>query len=298
MAEESAVATSSVRDVPDTVRPYLDHVFLTVNEETLDAITGCDFLVNEEFGRYRVKEATSTLIGPYRTANVAGESTFIEFFPDHSPPFPGTRLGLVFSFDRPGSSPVARQRLTELAATPVSHELVRRMVEGHDEPQPWYHLLRPDFGPDSPFTLFLSEITPEYFARLGAQPGPGGTQDRAAYLAAAMKAAQAPEHYLHDVVSVTLRLRPDRAKALLATLETLGYQVDDTLAHGPDVDIEVVIDDSEAEGLLGVRLRLTRSSPQIHVLGDSTLRLSPGGADDTTAVWDFTPTAEVGLWHG
>jgi len=279
-----------------TAAPLLDHVFLTVSEPTLDAITGCGFLTKEEFGRFRIKEATSTLIGPYRTANVAGISTFVEFFPDSSPPLESVRVGMVLSFSRPGTSARVQRRLTE-AGFAFHHELVRRTVEGADEPQPWYHLVRPDLGPDSPFTLFLSEITPEYFARLGALPGPGGTQDRAAYLAAAMRAEQQPEHQLVDVVGVTVQLDQARAELLSRILQLLGYTAHGDRLVGPGVTVVITAGDGP-ERLRSLRLRLRRAEPRHFELGDSTLRLSPDGDNDPFAEWVFHGSGQNGLRHG
>ena len=297
-----ACSTSAVEDslVLSSVSPHLDHVFLTVDAKTYDDVVNCHFLKTELFGRFRIKTANSTLIGPYSTANVAGESTFVELFPDSAPPFEGIELGIVMSFDRVGESMVARHRLSEREIVPLHYELVRRTVDGDAEPQPWYHLLRPDFGEGSPFTLFLSEITPEYFARLGARPGPDGTQDRAAYLAAAMKAAQTPDHYLLDIAGVELRLRPDRARTLGETLKALGYQ--DLSAtngaasgtqrlRGPEAEIRIEADDQAAEGLLALDLAMTRPYPEPRcqfVFGQSsTLILSPDGHEDCSAIWQF-----------
>lgn len=275
----------------EDIRPHLDHVFLTVDLGTVKEIAGTDFLSSERFGRFRMKNATSTLIGPYRTANVAGRNTFIEFFPEDAPPFEGVRVGMVLSFDKVGESARAHERLTKLDV-PVRHELVRRVVEGHDEPQPWYNLLRPDFGENSPFTLFLSEITPEYFDRLGAHRSLDGSQSREAYLAAAMKAPHLDAHLFDDLRRVTLRLRPARAEQLRRLLVALGYQSSSgnpLHLRGPDADIEVVAEDHGPEGVVELGLLLARpytASPRIYQFGSkSQLSLSPAG--EAGAVWQF-----------
>jgi Family of unknown function (DUF5829) len=287
----------------EDICPHLDHVFLTVDLGAIKEMVGTEFLTSERFGRFRIKNATSTLIGPYRTANVAGRNTFIEFFPEDAPPFAGVRVGMVLSFDKVGQSPRAHERLTKLGV-PVQHELVRRSIDGHDEPQPWYHLLRPDFGADSPFTLFLSEITPEYFDRLGARRSPDGRQSREAYLAAAMKAPQLSAHCFDDLRHVVLRLRPARAEQLRKVLAALGYRSlpDNPLRlEGPGASIELVADDHAPEGLLELGLSLTRphiDPPRVYQFGSgSQLSLSPNG--EANAVWRFAgPTLQqVGELH-
>lgn len=279
----------------DDVRPRLDHIFLTVDAGTFLELQGTPLLSEERLGRYRLKNATSTLIGPYRTVNIAGRNTFIEFFPDNAPPFPGVRLGIVMSFERPGQSAIA-QDLFRQQGIPFRYELVRRAVEGAAEPQPWYHLVRPDFGADSPFTLFLSEITPEYFDRIGAQRALDGRQTREAYLAAAMKASQSGEQYFDDLRRVTLALSAERAERLRAVLGPLGYAckvAPDRLAlESFDATLNVVTcHPGEAEGLCQLDLSLTRQfAPQPHVLhfGSRTLlELSPNG--EASARWTFAP---------
>jgi hypothetical protein len=279
----------------DDVRPRLDHVFLTVDAGTFLELQGTPLLSEERLGRYRIKNATSTLIGPYRTVNISGRSTFIEFFPDNAPPFPGVRLGIVMSFERPGHSARAQEMFRQLGI-PFRHELVRRAVEGAAEPQPWYHLVRPDFGDDSPFTLFLSEITPEYYDRIGAQRTQDGRQTREAYLAAAMRAPQSSEHYFDDVRRVTLALGAERAERLRAVLGALGYACQaapDRLAlEGYDATLDVrTCSPGDAEGLRELELSLTRpfaSQPhKLHFGSRTSLELSPDG--EATARWTFAP---------
>lgn len=279
----------------NSVKAHFNHIFLTIDPKTHHDIAECPLFAKEIFGRFRIKETTSTLAGFYRTSNVMGESTFVEFFPDSAPPLEGVRLGLVLSFDRSGEWPIAREALIEQGATPVSYELVRRMVPGEEEPQPWYHHMRPDFGHASPFTLFLSEVTPEYFRRIGATPGPDGLQDRSAYLAAACKAVQKPGHYLQDITGAKIRLRPNRAAALAATLRPLGYQEGGngvgTRLQGPNFDLEIVAEEEQREGLLELRLEMKRPYPEpcyrLTFGNSSTLVLSPGGENDKNAVWQF-----------
>lgn len=279
----------------DNLCPYLDHVFFTVDAETFRELEVDPLLTEERLGRYRIKNATSTLIGPYRTVNISGRSTFIEFFPDNAPPFPGVRLGIVMSFERPGHSARA-QAMFRQQGIPFRHELVRRAVEGAAEPQPWYHLVLPDFGDDSSFTLFLSEITPEYYDRIGAQRTPDGRQTREAYLAAAMRAPQTVEQYFDDVRRVTLALGAERAECLRAVLGTLGYTCqaspDRMALEGCGATLEVdTCSPGDAEGLRQLELSLTRPfapQPQVLHFGSRTsLELSPDG--EASARWTFAP---------
>lgn len=278
------------------IRPHLDHVFVTVGTDVLTSVSDNKFLSDGGFGRYFVKNATSTLLGPYRTTNVAGRNTCIELFSEEAPPFPNVRVGVVMSFDHVGESPQARARLDKLGVT-YHHELIRRKVAGHDDPQPWYHLVRPDFGEHSRFTLFLSEITPEYFDRLGATRGPGGAQDRHAYLDAALKAPHLPGHNFEDIQRVVLEMLPARAERLATILTTLGYRAERHGAlhlFGPDVELEIHPVPEGHDRLVELGLRLARphtGSPKLHQLGASSrLSLSPAG--EAYAVWRFGMTGD------
>jgi hypothetical protein len=281
---------------PD-IRPHLDHVFVTVGSDVLTSVCDDKFLADGAFSRFLVKNATSTLLGPYRTTNIVGRNTCVELFPEGAPPFPGIRVGVVMSFDHAGESLQARARLDKLGVS-YHHELVRRKVAGHDDPQPWYHLVRPDFGEHSGFTLFLSEVTPEYFDRVGAIRGPDGAHDRHAYLDAVLKAPHLPSHSFEDIRRVVLELHPARAELLATILTTLGYRAERREAlhlSGPDVELEIRQVPQGHDRLVELGLELGRpytELPRIHdFAGASRLSLSPAGRAD--AVWSFRAAAGV-----
>lgn len=280
---------SALRDL----RPHLDHVFVTVDAAALGAISEDKFFADSVFGRFFVKNAVSTLLGPYRTSNVVGRNTCVELFSQDAPPFPNVRVGVVMSFDHVGESPEARARLDRIGV-PYHHELIRRQVAGHDEPQPWYHLVRPDFGEHSGFTLFLSEITPEYFDRLGATRGEGGAQDRHAYLDAALKKPHLPSHNFEDIRRVVLSMSDEGTARLAAILTELGYRAERRAAavhlYGPDVELEVRPGAARgADRLIELGLGLRQPHPagaEVHPLGGaSQIALSPAG--EAAAIWSF-----------
>jgi len=277
--------------------PHLDHVFLTVDSETMDDILADKVLNDAAFCRFKVKKATSTLLGPYETANVLGESTFVEFFPHEKPPFPNISLGIVLSFDTPGEAADAAMQLVQDGGVGFEYELNRREIPGYDRPQEWYRLLRPDLGENSPITVFLSEITESYFDILGASRNEKGEQPRGAYLDAAVGEPHRPEQMFRNISEVTLRLGTGRTKTLTRLLTTLGYEKSEdaefTILRGPEATVKVVTDDDLREGLLKLRLELLHASPdqgQVLAFGsDSQLTLSPDGLNDPTAIWTFVP---------
>jgi|GEM_PF-2473281 len=280
----------------DRFTPHLDHVFLTVDPKTMDDILACELLRDDAFSRFRVKQATSTLLGPYETANILGESTFVEFFPAKKPPFPGVTIGIVLSFDRPGEAASAGMELVRDGGVGFDFELNRREVKGYDDPQEWYRLLRPKLGDNSPITLFLSEITESYFDILGAPRDAQGQQPRSAYLDAAAGEPHRADQLFRNISHVTLRLKEERAATLARALRTLGYQQahGDLVLTGPEATITILTDDTQPEGLTKLELDLLRpfSTPG-HVLrfgSGSVLTFSINGADDPTAIWEFVPS--------
>jgi hypothetical protein len=279
------------------IRPHLDHVFITVAGEVLTAISDNRFLADGQFGRFFVKNATSTLLGPYRTMNLLGRNTGIELFSEDAPPFPDVRVGVVMSFDHPGESLRARAQLDQRGVK-YHHELVRRTVPDQREPVPWYHLVRPDFGERSGFTLFLSEVTAECFELIGAKRGADGAHERHAYLDAVVKAPHQPTHNFEDIERVVLELDPAQAELLATILTALGYRAENRGAlqlSGPEAEIEIRRV-PQARGRLvelGLRLRAPHTeTPSVHSFGSaSQLALSPDGR--ASAVWRFDPTGDA-----
>lgn len=275
------------------IRPHIDHVFVTVNRAVIDNMVSVPFISESVFGRYFEKNAVSTLLGPYQTFNVTGRNTCVELFDAEKAPFPGVRVGVVMSFDHVGESPVAQERLEALGVS-CHAEQIRRQVPGHDEPQPWYRLLRPDFGEGSAFTLFLSEIRPEYFDRLGAKRGENGAQDREAYLEAALKRPHLPEHNFEDIVGVGLRMRPEQARLLERILVALGYEAKagptGVRLVGPDVHIDVEAAADEPEALVSLELALARphdGEPTYEFGQACSLSFGQATGESPTALWRF-----------
>lgn len=259
----------------DGVTTRIDHAVVMLDGRAYRAVLDSEFL--RGFGTVRAKESQSSLAGRYTGAAVIGHSTLVELFDVSAPPLPGVTGGLVLSLEEPGSSEVARA-LLRAAGVDYTHELVRRAVDGEDRMRPWYHLVRPDLGPDNPFLLMINEVTEDYYRFIGAVPGPAGELTRRGYLAARLSAGPAPEQRMVDVTEVTLRLRPERAERLDAVLTALGY------APGPELTVSV--EHGEPEGVLSVGMTVTPGVDAEERFGDTSALVLRDGS----ACWRFMPT--------
>jgi hypothetical protein len=269
------------------VMPLPDHVMVLLDDETYRDVTACDFL-SARFARVQPKAADSSLAGQYSTLGLAGTSTLLELF---CGAVPGPRRytgGLVFSFERPGAVPDARRTLRDAAGIEAHYQLVERADPGSRERRPWYHLLAPDLGADTTLLVMLNQVTPEYYAGLGATAGPDGELLRHEYLSAVLRGAPDGERMLGDLVGVTVRLRPAHAQRLLAALVALGYRSQAGALYGPSFRVTLDPDVSAPEGVTGLLMALGNPPAEREELRfgkGSRLVLDPGG----TATWTFVP---------
>lgn len=283
--------------------PQLDHVFVTVDAKTLKGINECQFLVEEELGRFLIRDAESTLLGRYEPTRVFGKNTLVEIFPNAfggNDTFKGVSAGVIFSFDRVGQTEVARQRLTDCGIS-FEGELVERIVRsasGQTDHLPWYVFTRPNMGEKSTAALFFHELTPAYFARIGAKCDAEGRQNRSDHFDAALKRPHSPNHLMQDIVGVTIRLARRHIDHAAGILTAFGYSksVDGDVVslRGPTGEIKFVADDS-APGAVELKIRLSRPMPgrRFEFSPSSSLVLSPLGADDHFATWTFVPPASA-----
>jgi Family of unknown function (DUF5829) len=253
--------------------PPLYRVSVVLDEPAYRDVAGSPFL-GAEFGRLS-RRGTGI--------RIAGENTVVELLPAGTAAVRGQSAGLVLSYETPGSISAARARLDDRGASPLRSELVSRAVTGVAEPQPWYHMVQPELDTHSPVRLVIAEAAPECFAALGAGTD-GGRLTRRAYLDAVLGRPRI-DLVLRDLAEVTVRLRADRARRLVATLEALGYagtgSPDGRWLTGPDTRIRVVVDEAEPEGVLAIGLRLSRPYPHPHRFGESSVL--------TGEAWTFQP---------
>jgi len=289
MANESAA-------VGPRPTPRIDHVMILLDAVAYDDVAASGFL-GDRFARIKRKEADSSIAGSYATLGVAGDNSLVELFRAGAPGTAAMTGGLVFSFEEPGSHPVARS-LLDADGVAYHADLVRRTVEGMAEQQPWYHLISVDLGRPSPLLLFLNEVTPEYFESLGAAREPGGAMRRADYLDAVLGEPANGKKLLRDITGVSLTVRTDRANRIAAALAAVGYTDTGHPAarelRGPGLDLRLTVDESADERVTEIRIDLVPglrgpdTPAELRFGRTSRLVIEP----DDTARWIFAPAGQ------
>jgi Family of unknown function (DUF5829) len=275
--------------------PRLDHVMVLLDRTAYQAVQA-DSFVSERFARLKRKEADSSAAGQYATLGVAGENTLVELFGDQvgggSSPLTG---GLVFSFEEPGSSAAAKALLDATGTVACQYDLVTRAQAGGGQQQPWYHLINVDLGASSPLLLFLNEVTPQYFAAIGARPTAQGMMRRRDYLDATLGKPTDDAYLMRDISGVTALVDRQRAQRIADALLAFGYECkhgDDSLElYGPDLVLRLQYTESAVDHIAEIEIQLT-PDPAVGLLAsDVTFGESSrlAFASDGKARWTFSP---------
>jgi hypothetical protein len=258
-----------IRTGTATVR--LDRVVVMLDRTTYEAALNSEFLPT--FGRFTAGNSGTALPGSPPGAALVGRNTVVELL-DAGSATPGMAGGMAMSLGEPGSERIARDRLRD-AGVPFSHELVRTQMDEPGTP-PCHHVIRPDLGPDNPFLLMITEVTPEYYGHIGAVPGPDGDLTRSGYLDARLGYGPKPHHRMGDVIEIIYQLRPDRAERFGSVLGAL---------HGPDSHFSVTVQTGELEGVLAVTMTVSPGPDIVERIGDTSVLTVRGDI----ARWRFKP---------
>ncbi len=291
MASHSGSPKGSQKGSSNLPMAYLDHTVVMLDDQAHQELLASE-LVRQQLGRFKIKTATSSLANTYESAGLAGARTLMEFFHVAAPPLPSLVGAVVLSFPQPGSLQKIRPLLETRLEHGIDYQMVTRTLVEDEEPRPWYQLIRPNLGENSPFLLMLAEVTADYFEHLGASSGPGGELHRHNYLTAALGSDHRPDYYLGDVSEVTINLEAQRAEILGTALVTLGYTAESNgvgiCYRGPDITLRVVSSTTLREGIIAIATSLQRpkAAPIDYRFGTTT-KLSFGSPN--TGVWSFEP---------
>jgi Family of unknown function (DUF5829) len=274
----------------DTV--YLNHFFLTLDEESYNAIQSSPFLRGEfaPFEQRTTVRRDMTYTGSY----FYGAHTYFEFFEA------GSGLGravgasgVAFGVEATGASLRLKPRLAAALAVPVAVNPITRRVGDRDvdwfymttaeDPQPssllqtWVMEYREGFlndwyGELKPATrgITRAEILERYAARIGEDE-------------------TRRQKLLENVTEITLALPEAERGRLLKLCEAFGYQVTAEAGRsrclGPQVTFNFVTPANDRRGITAVKfsLRHAKQGEKTYRFGKTALQFN----DDRTAVWTF-----------
>lgn len=282
------------------IHPHFDHVFVTVSEDTLKLINGCEFLNLEKLGRFAIRTSDSSLLGSYMPSRVYGRTNLVEIFPvkfGGNDKFIDYLGGIVLTFGNPGDMTRAREQLRS-AGIDYSGELVERVtpdVNGGQNQILRYHFTSPNLGGGNPIAIFLHEIEPPVRTDASAPPVIAGRPDRTTRFDASLCRKHTGDQAMEDIIGARIWLHPDRIACAAGLLATLGCEARTSSAGlrvtGIGVEIDFLADDTRQEGTIEFTMRLSKPHPGLSFDfgADSSLVLSPSGADDLSATWIFFP---------
>ena len=279
---------------------HFDHVFVTVSADTLKLINDCEFLNREKLGRFAIRASESSLLGSYMPSRVYGRTNLVEIFPDKfggNDKFIEHLGGIVLTLGNPGDMVQGRERLRS-AGVDFSGELVERVtpdVNGGPSQTLRYHFTRPDMGAGSPIAVFLHEIEPPVRTDASVPPSSVSRPDRMTRFDASLGRKHTADQAMEDITGVTVWLHHDRIARAAALLATLGCETRALPAGfhvtGINAELKFLADNMHQEGTVELKMKLSRPyTGLVFDFGtDSSLVLSPSGADDLSAKWIFFP---------
>ncbi|MBM3295009.1 MAG: hypothetical protein FJY82_10860 [Candidatus Aminicenantes bacterium] len=220
----SAAAVSPQSAGPATAAAELNHIYVTLRQDTIDAIAR-SFFVTERFAMFE-QNTVRTADSVWKGAYLIGWRGYLELFA------PGGAEGLVagssgvgFSTVLVGGGSAVRSKLGAIDGETLSAEIMHR-VDG-DVNVPWFENIRL-CSLDRPFfSAWLMDFRPEYMARRGIPLGEGGRFDRHGYNAASYRRAGRMAEYearvLDDLVEIHLELDAEEGASFGRFLGALGF---------------------------------------------------------------------------
>lgn len=272
----------------------LNHVFVTVRQDTIDAIAASSFVTERlsMFEQNTVRTADSVWAGAY----LIGWRGYLELFaPGGADGLVAGSSGVGLSTVRVGGGSAVKDALEALEGEALSAELMRR-VEG-DDSLPWFENIRLRSLERPSFSAWLMDFRPEYLDRRGIPLGEDGGFDRHGYNSAAYRrTGRMAEHearLLDDLVEVHLELGAEEGASFGRFLLALGFGASDEAgarvfrAGGSLLSVRVVPAPVYRIRRIVCSLRGPVDPPVERVFGpDAKLR-----AEKRTAVWEFGPEA-------
>ncbi len=262
---------------------YLNHVFLTLDEETYEAIAASPFLQNE-FASLRqttVADGNKSWSGMY----VFGEQTYIEMFKGDAERRPG-QSAVAFGVESESQMQAIQKRLTVLHQDRALFTLrTRKQGEGQI---PWFYSAAiGERDPTAMLSSWVMQYHPDHL-KLRYPDSPPEEQgiSRKAYLKRIFDARK----YFKEVVEVVIAVGVTERQRFLDLATALDYRIrkqgEDTLCEGLHIRFRLTPAKPSFEGIVAVTISLLREKT-----GQKRYPISPRSTLEFTgnrkAVWRF-----------
>jgi hypothetical protein len=228
------VAAASATGVPvageqDAVVAELNHLYVTLRKETVEAIASSQFL-RERFGIVQtetVNTGTESWTGTY----LLGWTSYLELFaPGGADGFTEGSSGIGFSVPRLGSGAVVKERLGA-GSGETATSFLRALQVDEQTSVPWFEAISLKSLEGPAFAAWLMDFRPEIVEYRKVAGSGEGVVERHAYTAAKFTAPDRREVYegvaFDDLLEVRLELGAAEAASFAGFAGALGWAVAD-----------------------------------------------------------------------
>ena len=198
-----------------------NHLFVTLDAESLEAVNESEFIANEfcNLSKLKTEADSESWTGTY----LIGKSSYLELFaPGGAEKVKEGSSGIGFSTVQIGEIDKIEEQLRKLVPGRTRRGMrIRKMDNGE---VPWFHYLTVEQPEGSGFSSWLMEFHPDYLARKGVKQGEFGLVDRGALLRP-KSGDEAKRLLYNDISEVALELTPEEHNDLKLLLRAFGYEL-------------------------------------------------------------------------
>jgi hypothetical protein len=266
----------------DSVPPvYLNHIYIRVPSETIEAITASEFL-RETFSGFDVTTTKRGDGSTYTGAYVHGKRTAIEILPIDAK---SGRLGIALSVDDVNELAAMARRIADKTGLHPQIKHMTRNVAGRVVPWFDYIVLNPP-APDRLLVTWSMAHDPRYHGERypDLKPEENGTT-REQYQARKYR----PDKLFADITAVSFVVPADVIQTTMTDLAAFGWVVrkhrKQHVALGPETKLTFIPAQAPSQYRITLQLRLNRPKlgRRTYKVGESELQFDSG----PTAVWTF-----------
>ena len=283
----SVQANQAVKQ-PPTASVRLNYLYLTLDAETLEAISESPFM-RDQFCRFGESTATVVRRQGWSATYLLGENTCVELL---APGGPEANVegngGICFSTVNTGDINVIYDNLRNRLGPDVRKGT--RTFNTGEKNVPWFSYVSSGGRETPPLLTWVTEQDASFRDALGYRSSHRAITPGVEAAATAQGEAESDKRLLRDITGVTLVLTEAELNRLAAELSAYGYtrgQAGElTVFSGPEFEVRVAISDNPEYRIRSLRCSLTGElnvASQIEFGGKATLALTENAA----ATWTF-----------